>query len=293
MKISNIPVLLFHILVMLHHLVWPLFSGPIAHCRGMRHQCKNSPMPESDEIQISHHLAPQTNVDLIFAHRLLAGPAVWGAVGYEALSVTSCSILFLCCCALAVRPPGPTLHCSSNNCCGTLNICKAPLLLTQPPLHWAACVCISSTACEVVCGILWCWSYLVRVMSACAQTDTATRTFNMMQDCESKQISKVVCQLQWERDYCMCVHVFPTKLLHVHIHAICLLTDTTVSSSIALTFVQSNQGRPIQTENDWIVATLRSQSCDSTVLTFSFLLCRVRGKTVKTFVVNSAEKMFY
>lgn len=24
--------------------------------------------------------------------------------------------------------PGPILHCSSNNCCGTLNICKPPLL---------------------------------------------------------------------------------------------------------------------------------------------------------------------
>lgn len=73
----------------------------------------------------------------------------------------------------------------------------------------------------------------------------------------------------------------------------CLLIDTTMLPSVALTFPQSNRGRPIPTENDWIVATLRSQSCDSTLLAFFFLAfcCVVREeKTVKTFVVNSAEK---
>lgn len=78
-----------------------------------------------------------TSVGLMFAQRRLAVPGVWGAVGCRALSVTSCSILFLCCWASALCPPGLTLHCSFNNCCGTLNICKPLLLLTQPPLHWA------------------------------------------------------------------------------------------------------------------------------------------------------------
>lgn len=126
-----------------------------------------------------------TCVGLMFAHRLLAVPGVWGAVGCEALSVTSCSILFLCCCASALRPPGLTLHCSSNNCCGTPNICKPPLPLTQPPLHWAhglcaaaVCACVRTSA-QCVQAYFWRWSYLVQVVSHCvrAQHVVATGTF--------------------------------------------------------------------------------------------------------------------
>lgn len=79
----------------------------------------------------------------------------------------------------------------------------------------------------------------------------------------------------------MCVRVLPTKLLraraHTHTH-ICPSTDTTVLPSVTLTFPQSNQGRPIPTENYWIVAALFSQSCDSTTSRFFFLLCRARRK---------------
>lgn len=68
---------------------------------------------------------------VMFAQRFLAGPSVGVAVGPEALSVTSCSILFLRRCASAVCPSGLTLHCSFNNCCGTVNICKPLLQLAR------------------------------------------------------------------------------------------------------------------------------------------------------------------
>lgn len=77
-------------------------------------------------------------VDLMFAHRLLAGPSAGVAVGPEALSVTSCSILFLRCCASALCPSGLTLHCSFNNCCGTVNICKPLLQLARPCVAFPA-----------------------------------------------------------------------------------------------------------------------------------------------------------
>lgn len=131
----------------------------------------------------------------MFAQRLLAGPVVWGAVGCEALSVTSCSILFLCCCASALCPPGLTLHCSSNNCCGTLNICKPLLRLTQPPLCRAA-VCVFPAQLVRLCAAyfdagpirykLW------ATLSVCAQHVIATGTFNVQHVCKSKQISKVL-----------------------------------------------------------------------------------------------------
>lgn len=79
----------------------------------------------------------------MFAHRLLARASVGVAMDPEALSVTSCSILFLRCCASALRPSGLTLHWSFNNCCGTVNICK--------PLLQLACLCVG-LLCVCVCS---------------------------------------------------------------------------------------------------------------------------------------------
>lgn len=111
-------------------------------------------------------------VDLMSAHRLLAGPSVGVAVGPEALSVTSCSILFLRCCASARRPSGLTLHCSFNNCCGTVNICK-PLLQLARLCAGLLCVFPANFFLffffflpEPEYRILWCWSSLVRVVAA-------------------------------------------------------------------------------------------------------------------------------
>lgn len=77
----------------------------------------------------------------------------------------------------------------------------------------------------------------------------------------------------------------------------CLLIDTTMLPSVALTFPQSNQGRPIPTENDWIVATLRSQSCDSTLLAFFFFAfcCVVREEKNSENLCSefSRKEMFY
>lgn len=103
----------------------------------------------------------------MFAYSLLAVPAVWDAVGYEALSVTSCSILFLCCCASALRPLGLTLHCSSNNCCGTLNICKPPLLFTQLPLHWAHALCAAAVLCACLCESEWVYVFSAQLVRLC------------------------------------------------------------------------------------------------------------------------------
>lgn len=175
----------------------------------------------------------------MFAHRLLAVLGVWGAAGCKALSVTSCSILFLCCRASALRPPGLTLHCSSNNCCGTLNICEPTLLLTRPPLHWAhalctdaavcMCVCVCqcvyfSTACEAVCIILWRWSYLGQVVRNCVCMCVCTvchcnRDFYVSHECKGKLIRKPECQLQWKTETrlnVMWVRMLHANFLRVH-----------------------------------------------------------------------------
>lgn len=130
--------LLFPSVLMLQHFTLTLL-------RNIQYQCKNSPVSKNDEIQSSHHRAtPPPLCWLDVCSQDVGRASSLRCCGLARLwVVTSCSILFLCRCASALRPPGLTLHCSSNNCCGTPNICKPPLLLTQLPLCWAAvCVCV-------------------------------------------------------------------------------------------------------------------------------------------------------
>lgn len=131
-----------------------------------------------DEIQISHNPPHPSWVDLMFAHRLLAGPSVGVAVGPEALSVTSCSILFLCCCASALCPSGLTLRCSFNNCCGTVNICKPLLQLAR---LCAGLLCVFSSQIFFFffpeCRILWCWSSPVWVVASAPESTQRVSVF--------------------------------------------------------------------------------------------------------------------
>lgn len=106
------------------------------HRRGVKYQCKkNNPVPEkwwNPDYSSSSFPYSTLCVGLMFCLQAVGRAGGWRYCGgREALRVTSCSILFLCRCASARRPSGLTLHCSSNNCCGTPNICKPPLLLAR------------------------------------------------------------------------------------------------------------------------------------------------------------------
>lgn len=182
-----LTLLLFPSVLMLQHFTLTLL-------RNIQYQCKNSPVSKNDEIQSSHHRAtPPPLCWLDVCSQDVGRASSLRCCGLARLwVVTSCSILFLCRCASALRPPGLTLHCSSNNCCGTPNICKPPLLLTQLPLCWAAvCVCVyfQHSLWGYVQHILWCWSYLVRVVCHCVRVCTARHCngdFLMLpRDCES------------------------------------------------------------------------------------------------------------
>lgn len=149
----------------------------------------------------------------MFAHRLLAGPSVGVAMGAEALSVTSCSILFLRCCASTLRPSGLTFHCSFNNCCGTVNICK--------PLLQLACLCavllyvfpanillflfffFLSPSAEVQNTLM-----LILFGTSCCLSAACPCIWDFFMDqtnSQSQQIWKLMSQVQWELN-CRRVH---------------------------------------------------------------------------------------